>query len=411
MEPVSDPEFELLLLAARPVVDRPTGERIGEILAGGVEWDELRRVGAWHGLLPLLDEALGRYGFAETFPELVSELRSRRHEVARRNLYQSSELVCILEALQADGIRALPFKGSVLAHTAYPDASLREFDDLDLFVPVARVRRAIGVLEARGFELVQGHAVASSAKGRLARRLRYAVDLLRGRDGLHVDLHWDFSRRYQSISLDSGDLTRETRTVELQGRELETFSPEAHLLLLAVHGAKHGPVPWPKLKWVRDVAGLLERGEGRGQELDAARALRLARKNGVERMLLLAVELARRSLRVPVPEPLTRALDATPTAVELASSLLQDRGGVPPQSPGLAWRMSFEYRLRERARDRAWYLLRRFFTPTRRDMRHADLPRGLWLLYYPLRLLRLTGATLRRPSRVAELSRRKWSRG
>ena len=52
----------------------------------------------------------------------------------RRGLWFASELLRITHHLAKKEIRAIPYKGPVLAQSAYGDLALRHFSDLDLLI-------------------------------------------------------------------------------------------------------------------------------------------------------------------------------------------------------------------------------------------------------------------------------------
>ena len=64
----------------------------------------------------------------------------------------TSQLFQILDRLKGQGIRALAFKGPVLAQQLYDQPFRREFVDLDILVPTEAVGRVIALLGADGFE-------------------------------------------------------------------------------------------------------------------------------------------------------------------------------------------------------------------------------------------------------------------
>ncbi len=67
------------------------------------------------------------------------EVEGRRITLA--NLDLTAELIRVLDSLDAAGIRGLPFKGPVLAQTAYGGVGLRRFLDLDVLVHPRRFPR------------------------------------------------------------------------------------------------------------------------------------------------------------------------------------------------------------------------------------------------------------------------------
>lgn len=62
-----------------------------------------------------------------------------------------SQLASVIDALAAEGIGALPFKGPVLALQAYGDPAMREYLDLDILVRREHVSRTLSILGDLGY--------------------------------------------------------------------------------------------------------------------------------------------------------------------------------------------------------------------------------------------------------------------
>lgn len=80
-------------------------------------------------------------------------MADRFYATAARNLSLVGQLLDALEMLRARDIRTVPFKGPVLAVSAYGSPALREFVDLDILVRRADVTRARDVFLSRGCRL------------------------------------------------------------------------------------------------------------------------------------------------------------------------------------------------------------------------------------------------------------------
>lgn len=402
-DPGREAAARLLLEAARPV---EPGARSGALRAAlgvvedrdasGVLWE----MGRVHGVLPLLARrvaALSGEGSAAP-PELAGRLSRRRRGISLGNLHQLALVGEIAESLEAAGVPAMAFKGPVLAATVYPDPGLREFVDLDLLVPEEDRERALRLLRAEGFrpdlsagaEPWEDGGIPDPPSG------AYATPLFRGSDGCAVDLHWGLAPAHRALAPDPAGIRERAGRMEVAGRSVRVPSPEDHLLLLAVHGTKHGPRPWPKTKWIADVAWLL----AHRPDAEWGAALARARTRGSRRALLLGVALARDLLDAPVPDPLGAALRSDPRAGELAREVA-GRLFLPYDAPEpMARRVRFDWRVLERPRDRVAYVARRLLVPTGRD-RRDPVGRALpAVLLYPYRWLRLLGTYLRRPSRL-----------
>src|ERR1700739_667047 len=90
-------------------------------------------------------------GLVEAPSEWEPLFQTRRF-TAVQNLLLHRELSTILRALQESRIPVLALKGIVLAHSVYPDLSLRPMSDLDLLVPPGRREEAVRILQTLDYK-------------------------------------------------------------------------------------------------------------------------------------------------------------------------------------------------------------------------------------------------------------------
>ena len=377
--PVARPEAELLLCCARTCLDAAAAARIRTLLREAIDWDGLVRTARRHAVTPQLYQSL-LSACPDVVPQnVLGQLRDQFHANAARNLILTGELLRLLALFEANGIRAMPFKGPVLAAAAYGDLSLRQFWDLDILVfrhDVLRIRDLLVRERYRPQFEIGGRQAAAY--------LRSQCELLLTRDEGRsvVEAHWEVTPRYFCFPLDPERLWERRKRTSLEGKEVLTLSPEDLLLILCAHGTKH---LWERLGWVRDVAALI----GAHQATDWHQLVDRAGRLGGRRMLLLGVSLARELLGASLPEEMVRQVDADPAirslAGEVRSRLLHGRKG----SPTLMESCLFHLRARERLRDRIRYCVRLAVTTTPGDWALLPLPAPLFPVYSLLRPMRL----------------------
>jgi len=320
-------------------------------------------------------------------PEFLRELRALYLANVRRNLALSRKLIRVVDILAKAGIDAVPFKGPALALQAYGDLDLRQFTDLDVLIDAHNLDDACRILPSIGFM----PATAFTEKHR--RWLRsVGKEMIFLNHGDCLEIHWALAERYFRVPLDPLSLPR-IGNLELLGSAVTTLSPEAALLVLAMHGAKHG---WSELRSVADVGHLVHAHPGLAW--DDVR--RLARRSGLLRIMRVAVRLGERLAGAPIPEAVSADARTDRTAVNVANEaavrLFAERG-----QPGLAAHVYGFLRTRERWRDRALCCLDLALTPTENDWRLFDLPSVLYPLYYLLRPFRLLGVVRHRVAPAA----------
>jgi hypothetical protein len=392
-------EDELLLLCARSCIDETARSRIRALLAHPLDWVRVLAQAAHHGTIPLLHYHLSEnIGSTEGLVPRALLDKTQRAAVAgtARHMLLMSALKPALEDLQAAGAPAVVWKGPVLAYSVYPRPTLRPFSDLDLLVRRRDARRARAILLARGYSPRPGLGLPDEEQ---FARSDNTVPLVDERTRTSIDLHWGGGVRYISSAMDTDALCEQAEPLAVGGTTVPALAPEALLLALCAHGAKHGPFPWPKLKWITDVEAFLRTYPDRDWEA----FLRRARTTGCLRMSLLGLCLARDVLEAPIPSAVDAAIRTDPIVNRLALDI-RDRllSGNPP-----AWnpdaftfrdRVRFDLAVRERLRDRIRYRSRRLLTTSPRDAAAHQLPAWLRFLQSPFRLARLAAKYIRRPS-------------
>ncbi len=388
------PEHELLLLCSRTRLEAPALLRLDGILDGAIDWTAVLAYGDIHGTGPLLYHHLREPGRGR-IPEAVLEgLRTRSVAAAARSLMLTAELGALFDALEAADAPALVWKGPVLAHSIYPSPELRPFRDLDIIVRREDVDRMRRVLEARGYSPRPG---PSEDGKELFREANQDVTMWNPRTGVLVDVHWGAMKRYFSSAMDSDALWTEGQRTDLNGWVVRTLPPTMSLIALSLHGAKHGPFPWPELKWITDVEGFV-----RAHPTDAwSPLLARARALGCHRAVLLGLLLAKELLDAPLPPEVEADLDRDNVVATLIPAIRDRLLSLHPAPFPLGERLQFDLAVRERLRDRLRYRAARLLTPGRRDV--GGLPTPLGFLRVPLRLSRLAGRYLLRPSRLRDL--------
>ena len=118
-------------------------------LIGTLLW----RLSRINGVTPLVYRTLSTICPAAVPSAIHDAFRRHLQANALLNTLLAKELVAVLDALAAKGVRAIPFKGVTLAQTAYGDLSLRECADLDLIVDQTSIPQARQVLWSQGYQL------------------------------------------------------------------------------------------------------------------------------------------------------------------------------------------------------------------------------------------------------------------
>lgn len=370
------PEFGLLL---RLLSRREQPEEARGVFDRGVDWGRLVALALHHKVAAQLYAALGGelrgYVPAEALKQLEGQVRGN----ARRNLLLTSRLLKLLALLDAEGIRAVPFKGPLLALSAYGDSAMRQFSDLDLLVRPADVPRVRTLLVEQGY--IPQFTLDERQEAKLVRRRNERL-FTDESQGVYVDLHWSLSPRWLHSDQGGEDIWGRVGAVTVAGRSVPTLDASDLLLFLCVHGSKHC---WTQLSMACDVATLLQRATPPAWEALFARA----RGQGSTRMLRLGLHLASTLFGVELPREVAAEIRADARIERLAAEsyakLLRD----PAEPWGKFEELRFDAKVIEGLRVKTLFYLDVLLTPTPLEWDYLPLPERLSFLYYFVRPVRL----------------------
>lgn len=371
------PDFELLLLCARPQMNAAAAERLRALLAQELDWALIFQLSEDYRTTPQLALQLHRHA-EDLLPDAVlAELQNHHRESTRHNLVLAAEVLRLVALFANQGIDVIPFKGPVSAMLAYGDLARRACGDIDLLVKQTDHDKAEELLQGAGYKVVQRYDNAMQS------------GLWHEQRQTSVDLHWGVAP--DTLTLNADLLWQDLQAVNLLGQPVPTFSPRDSMLIMATNAVKEY---WkPSLHQLTDIAALTER----YTDADWQAAFSRARDIGCLRILCVALLFTHRLLDTPLPaagpahlfrhKRINRAVD------ELADHLFiqVDIGNGVESMQMTRHRMAPAYYLT--LTDSAWQRLRDWLewagAPNRADQDFIKLPRKLAFLYLFIRPLRL----------------------
>jgi putative nucleotidyltransferase-like protein len=197
----------------------------------------VRQLARDEGVLPLL-ESIGGGSVRELRVHAAVQL-ARRVRITR-----------LLNALAAEGVTALVFKGAQLAYTCYPDPALRPHVDTDVFIDPDDVERVRRVFQE------SGHRLIPHVTGRFVMSQFHFTDGEVG--GVHAyDVHWRIANPvvFRPV-LPFKDVFERSKPFEAYGAHARGPSLPDALLIASVHRAAHHGAT-ERLIWMNDVRLLL----------------------------------------------------------------------------------------------------------------------------------------------------------
>ena len=401
----SENEFALVCALAGAELSPERIERIADWDLSALDWSEVLRLAEHHGVLPLAARNLTEHARGLP-PEIARALRSAFEANLRRSLWFSAELARILQHFERRQLRAVPYKGPVLAQSAYGDLGLRNFSDLDFLISPADFEQAQQDLAEIGY---RPSAVLAPVVERFWLRTGYerSFDSAAGKN--LVELQWALLPYFYAVDLRVDDLLARAGRTVVGGREVPCLSPEDSVLVLCLHAAKH---LWTRLIWLADIAetlyisgepgvparlnpstslraGSRDARSSTTQTIDYALVFSRARTLGIARVLGVSFWLVKNVLRVELPQPAEEMIAADPRVPALGAEFAERlaRGAAYDFESTEYFRLILK--LRERRLDRWRYLGRLASTPSLGDVAAVRLPEALFPLYRVVRMGRL----------------------
>lgn len=370
-------EFELLCACSGVELSQDQIGRVANWSASEINWEDLLRRGEHHGVLPLLERNLRLHG--RDVPVSVQQsLRASLDANVRRNLWFASELVRVLQHFEERKIRAVPYKGPVLAESVYGDLALRNFGDLDLLIARADFQRARQALGELGY---QPSVALTEAAERMLLETGYELSFDSAAGKYLVEMQWRLLPQFYAVDLRIEDLLARSGSATVGGQQVPSLSPEDLLLVLCLHAAKH---LWMRLIWVCDIAETL-----RLHALNYDIVFSRARELGIARMLGVSFWLAKNVLGAALPQPALAHVASDPQIEILGKQFAQRLASDATYDFESTEYYRFILSLRERRGDQFRYLWRLAWTPGPGEVAAVQLPQALSPLYRAVRVLRL----------------------
>jgi hypothetical protein len=360
--PSFSPEMELLLCCGGPLTQSTNCDRMSRLAGERIDWDLVFKVALWHRMLPLLYWNLTQGDKFETRldvpPEAMEAFRAAYLRNVGLTLRMTGDLLAILEKMEAAGVAVVPYKGPILSSRLYGHLGLRPSVDLDVVVRRDDLRAARAILFELGYTpsvMLHGTNNDFQVESRYSERF--------DRPNSVVELHWAFTNKDVAFPWTLNDLLPRTGTHQVSGRAIRVLASEDTLLVLCVHGAKHG---WAHLEWICGIAELLHRSE----DLSWPDLLARATETRSQRRLLLGLCLAHDLFRAPLPETVERRIredeQIRVLAATVSSSLFDgDSNTEGLHTFGTLEHDLFHFRLGDRLPDSLRYLVYRVTTPSR----------------------------------------------
>ena len=372
-------ELFLVLACARASICAASVDEIRQAVAGPVDFLKTLNLASCHRLAPCVIEQLQQHAAAALPESVVIEFRRWLRAHTLRTMQLTTQLFQILDRLKGEGIRALAFKGPVLAQQLYDQPFRREFVDLDILVPTEAVGRVIALLGADGFEAQFG-----LTSGQLMRFQKDWCEMAlynRARNIL-VEVHWRLFPPDYSFSPAAEIPWEATNRVFIAQRPITTLSIENQLLFACLHQAKHN---WSRLGWIMDLAALVKQ----SPQMNWKEVQDQAGRFGTARMIRVSLRLVQLLFQVTLPVRITDWVTDDACSNKIAEKILKRLLLVDITADQFTTLAPLFRASMESFADRAFYWFHTVLRPTPLEWALLPLPDRLYALYYPIRFGRL----------------------
>ena len=248
-----------------------------------------------HGILPLVYKTLKNLHpsiqhSTSSIQHFLSELKPYYMTIVQRNMLMTSELIKIMHLLRENHIEALAFKGPALAQMAYGDITLRQYSDLDILIYPNDLYKGVEILEQHGYTSAYP---LNKQQFKSYSDIAHDYALVHQKKSVLVELHWRLLSNEFMADIDTINFFKDTTTVMIQGKGLNTLQLEELIIYLCIHGAKH---QWERLEWLVDIAYLTHT-----QSINWKRLSDLTYQIHSEKMVMSAFCLCRNFLKTVFP--------------------------------------------------------------------------------------------------------------
>jgi hypothetical protein len=384
------PELEILLICANTQVNSESKERLKTLLQQNIDWAELIQIANQHKVMPLLYSNLNAI-----CPEMVPKSTLQKLKIefqfnTRKSLLLSGELVRLLNLFESKEIPLLPFKGPVLAVSAYGNLLLRQFGDLDILIHSEDIERSKALFLSEGYQMKIERVELTPEQEKVFLRSpqiyqfvrEAAYPFLHPQTKILVELHWGIMPQYFSFPIDDLGLWQNLDSVVIAGKTIPNLLPENAVLAITGHGTKEC---WTQLARICDLAEYIRS----HPQLDWGKLIEKASHKGGQRMLFLGLILAHNLLGTILPEDILQKIQADQEAKLLADQVYKQLFSKVDTSFKDGSNTRFHIKVRERIQDQVRYFFLVAITPTTTDWLILPLAKFPAFLYYLLRPIRL----------------------
>ncbi len=378
------PEIRLLLASAHSRLSENRRQSISSLLNDRIDWKTLVQLAHQQGVFPLVYKNINSIDSSIWPQSGVKDVKLRFYTYIYTSTILLKEHLELIQLLQNESIRAIPYKGPVFTQQFYGDPGWRQYCDLDILVLKDDFLRAHQILLEQGYELMK------KPDEELSHSFRYDVHWSyyhRGKK-CSVELHWDLVKQKRlKHAFHLEEHWDNLQEVEINGIGFKNFDSSHLLLFSCMHSAKHA---FSSLKWICDISEIVKDIEPQ----QWSHLIGLSKRYHINRILQTGLALAFDLLQAEVPLQVMEKCRTRPVYIleKMAFCNVFSHSSQRLVLSDNLMNYLFIIISRERLKDK---LIPEFFLPNERDRKLVPLPRALHFLYFFVRIFRLSQVYLK----------------
>jgi hypothetical protein len=241
----SSHEIDILICCMKHRISPDFSNQIKQILQCHLDWPYLLKEAHRHKVVPLLYQSISAVNLG-LIPDIqLFQLKDYLVANAHKNLCLAHEIMDLLDLFESSDVRALPFKGPILATSVYGSLLLRQFSDIDLLIDAKNSNDVQELMMSRGYQLMADYG--------------WQYTFIDPQGIIKVDIHLQLAPNYfLPFSFLSFDRLYQRREIErLLDESVCSFSRVDLLIMLSVQVARGGFERKLSLSQVCDLAALV----------------------------------------------------------------------------------------------------------------------------------------------------------
>ncbi|WP_227394756.1 nucleotidyltransferase domain-containing protein [Jeotgalibacillus aurantiacus] len=222
--------------------------RDSSALANKVDWSLFLKEARHHRVYPILYVEIMNQQRKDIPDHVLLKLELWYKQNVFKMLHLAAEMNQLNQLFHENKIRMMQLKGPEMGKYLYGDLSLRTSGDLDIMVPIEKLKQAEVLLSSMGYEKDDYiETVLGDWKWR-----HHHVAYLHPAKKIKVELHW---RLNPGPSKEPGFERLWSRKCS-ENHCTHFLGKEDYFYFLVHHGARHG---WSRLRWLLDIQRFIEK--------------------------------------------------------------------------------------------------------------------------------------------------------